>query len=187
MVVEGVSNRRGVGSWVEPSSSSTSPRLRSERETRERRERAREKARLKASERGRFIALQNDREKDFSRAAFVCLPSVGCSPRHWGIGARVIPVFVLPRSFPQWRGAAAFGLAFAFQNASPIPRGLLRPLRGSASPRATRADARRILPRAEGQCERSPNESAELCVAPPLVRPSGRLRRGDTLGAGVAF
>ena len=88
--------------------------MRSEREKRE-------KARLKASERGRFLALQNDREKDFSRA----------EPRHWGIGARVIPVFVLPRSFPQWRGAAAFGLAFAFQNASPIP---LSPApRGNAS------------------------------------------------------
>ena len=61
------------------------------RETRERRERARENA----SERGRFLAFQNDREKDFSR------------------------------------GAAAFGLAFAFQNASPIP---LSPApRGNAS------------------------------------------------------
>ena len=30
-----------------------------------------------------------------------------------------------------------------------------------------------------------PPMMAELCVAPPLVRPSGRLRRGDTLGAGA--
>ena len=43
------------------------------RETRERRERAREKARLKASERGRFLAFQNDREKDLSPARLLRL------------------------------------------------------------------------------------------------------------------
>ena len=45
------------------------------------------------------------------------------------------------------KGGGVWGWRSRFKNASAIPRGLLRPLRGSASPRATRADARRISPR----------------------------------------
>ena len=69
------------------------------RETRERRERAREKARLKASERGRSIAFPNDREKDLSPAAAAPLGDWRES------NPRVRPSSVVPpRGRARWAG-----------------------------------------------------------------------------------
>ena len=66
-------------------------------------------------------------------------------------------------------------------NALPIPRGLLRPLRGSASPRATRRLRRgRISPAPRGECESSP-QSRLNCALPlgagALGRASAFLQR----------
>jgi len=80
------------------------------RETRERRERAREKARLKASERGRFLAFQNDREKDLSPA-----------PARVGAFCERSPL-VRPNSVvAPTRAGAAFGGGIRVENASTIP------------------------------------------------------------------
>ena len=99
---------------------------------------------------------------------------------------------------------AAFGVSSRLSNALPIPRGLLRPLRGSASPRATRADARRISPRAlaggfavpsapslrfasahfaEGLCERIPQRWRIMRCTPASAQASSdRLRRRPSVG-----
>ena len=138
--------------------------MRSERETRERRERAREKARLKASERGRFLAFQNDRERNSAparllRLCFAKRPkgrSIFASP----VGAlceKSPPMCPKESRCPNGRGAAAVGvcvgpaLRLGYFRFAPIAR--RKRLSNSA------------FPRAEGLCERSPLKRAN-CALP---------------------
>ena len=102
--------RRGVGSWVEKRVLLRHGYGGQERNEREKRESEREKARLKASERGRFLAFQNDSEKDLSPA-----------PARVGAFCERSPL-VRPNSVvAPTRAGAAFGGGVRVENASTIP------------------------------------------------------------------